>query len=138
VKKIIHNEQDKADFIFYVKSKEVTSAHRVEFSKVRRSRSLSQNAYMWMCIACDSDYTGYDLMELYLYYLDRFPTFNEYDLFGEINSVKISSSKFNTLQMTIFIDNIRGEMARHGVQTPDADSQRAVDAYNYYKDQGKL
>jgi len=138
MKRILYNESDKADFIFFLKSKEVTSAHRVEFSKVRRKRSLEANAYLWLLLTIEEDYTGTDKSDLYDYYLYKFPTFKNIEIAGKENLVPISSSKFDSKQMATFIDNVRREMAVNGITTPDPDSNRAMEAYEYYRERGIL
>lgn len=138
MKRILYNEQDKADFIFFLKSKQVTSAYRVEFSRVRRKRSLEANAYLWLLLTIEEDYTGTDKSDLYDYYLYKFPTFKNIEIAGKENLVPISSSKFDSKQMATFIDNVRREMAINGIATPNPDSARTLEAYEYYRERGIL
>ena len=138
MKKILYNESDKADFITFIQKKEVNSATRVEFTKVKRKRSLNSNSYLWLLHTIEEEYTGTDKSDLYAFYLWKFPTFKEIEVNNEIHLVPISSSGFDSGQMSMFIDCVRREMSINGMSTPDPDSERAVEAFNHYREQGKL
>ena len=138
MKVTIKNEAQKEALIQVIKNTEIKCNYRAEFTKVRRKRSLSQNAYMWTCIACMSEYNGDDATDLYDMYLDLYPTRIEKMMFDEICTFRISSSKFDTKQMSIFIENIRRHMAQNGVPTPEPGTDKAIEMFNYYKDKGLI
>jgi len=134
----IKNEAEKEAFIHVIQETEIKQNYRAEFSKIVRKRSLSANAYFWLCITIGSQETGNDKMDLYYYFLDRYPTTKEVEIDGRICLFPISSSAFNVTQMRILTDNVRRELSMMGIATPDPDSERALEAYNYYRDKGLI
>ena len=85
-----------------------------------------------------SEYTGYDKQELYLLYLEMFPTRMEKMMFDEICTFRISSSNFDSKQASAFIENIRRHMAQNGVTTPEPGTEQAIEMFNHYKEIGYL
>lgn len=138
MKLTIKNNQERDKFIEDIKDCEIDSNYRAEFTKIKRKRSLSANAYFWLCITIGSEETGNDKMDLYYYFLDKYPTTKEIEVSDEIHLVPISSSAFNITQMRVLTDNVRRELSMMGIPTPDADSDKAIEAYNYYREHGKL
>ena len=57
--RILNNEQKEA-FIEKVQEVDVKVAHRAEFTRTVRPRSISQNSYLWLCLAIAMDETGTD------------------------------------------------------------------------------
>ena len=134
MKATIRTNSDKEVFLDYVKGKEINGAYRAEFSKIRRKRSLNANAYFWFILTIGSHETGNDKDDLYYYFMDKYPTTKEVEISDEIHLVPITSSAFNTAQMATLTDNVRRELAMMGIATPDADSDKLIDVYNFYHD----
>ncbi|HDY88080.1 MAG TPA: hypothetical protein ENH82_08215 [bacterium] len=134
MKSTIRTNTDKEAFLTYVKGKEIDSAYRAEFSKIRRKRSLNANAYFWLILTIGMAETGNDKDDLYYYFMNKYPTTKEVEISDEIHLVSITSSAFNTAQMATLTDHIRREFSMMGISTPDADSDKLMDVYNYYHD----
>lgn len=138
MQKIIHNEAEKEAFIHVIQNTEIKSDYRAEFVKIVRKRSLSANNYFWLCITIGSQETGNNKMDLYYYFLDKFPTHKEVEISDVLYSIPISSSAFNTGQMARLTDDVRRELMMMGITTPDVEDERALDAYYFYKDKGLI
>lgn len=93
---------------------------------------------MWLYLTIGEQDTGNERNDLYAYFLTRFPIRKDIEILDEIRSVQITSSQFNTIQMTQFIENIRRVFAEMGIYTPDPDSDKCIEIYNHYKDKGLL
>ncbi len=138
MKTTIRTEHDKQFFIQAIQDTEVLCAYRAEFSKIRRKRSLESNSYLWLLHTIEQEETGTDKDDIYLWCLNKFPTFKEIEVHDEVRLIQISSSAFDSKQMSTHIDNVRREMSMNGIPSPDANSEKAIDAFNYYRDNGKL
>ena len=138
MKATIRTNSDKEAFLDHVKGKDIDGAYRAEFSKIRRKRSLNANAYFWLILTIGSHETGNDKDDLYYYFMDKYPTTREVEISDEIHLVPITSSAFNTAQMATLTDHVRRELAMMGIATPDADSDKLIDVYNYYKERGMI
>jgi len=135
--KILNNKQKQA-FIEYIQAIDVKGAHRAEFTRINRTRTLSQNAYLWLCLAIAEDYTGTDKGVFYQYYLEKFPVFDYQEVFGERQVIKLSSSGFNTKQMTEFIDKVRLDLSENDIHTPDHEDKRLQDIFEDMQRKGLL
>lgn len=109
-----------------------------EWSKIKKIRSLSQNALMWLIFTHISFETGNDKMDLYLFCLDRFPTFKDVIVLTRMKLVQITSSQFNTAQMKVFIDNIYVFFRSEGFKLPDPEDQRILIMSDFYRSKGLL
>ena len=138
MKQTIHNQAEKDAFIHVIQETEVKQNYRAEWTQIRRKRSLSSNAYMWLLLTIGEQETGNTRMDLYAYFLSSYPTTKEIEIMDEICIVPITSSGFDSKQMSLFIDNVRREFAQMGIATPDAGSEKALDAYNYYQSKGLI
>ena len=138
MKTTIKNTAQKEAFIKVIQNTEIKSNYKAEFSKVRRKRSLSQNSYLWLLLTIGEQETGNLKADLYSYFLSRYPVTKEVDICDEICIVQVTSSGFNSLQMSIFIENVRRELAEMGIHTPDAGTDAAVEAWNYYHERGLI
>ena len=127
--RILNNEQ-RDDFIQKVQDVDVKVAHRAEFTKITRPRSLNQNAYLWLCLAIAEEQTGTDKNWYYRYYLEKFPTLGIFEIFGMDRVVTLTSSGFNTKQMTRFLDAVRLDLSENGIHTPDADDRRLEEIFH--------
>ena len=110
----------------------------VKIQHITESKTLSQNAYLWLVFTHIGFETGNTKDDIYQYYLDKFPYFKEIDLNGEINQVKISLSKFNMDQCKNFIDNVTIDARQEGFDVPDPEDKKTVEIYNYYKQKGLM
>ena len=113
-------------------------AHRAEFTKITRPRSLNQNAYLWLCLAIAEEQTGTDKNWFYKYYLEKFPTRGVFEIFGEDKVIPLTSSQFDSKQMTRFIDNVRLDLSENGIPTPDADDRRLEEIFHDMHKRGLL
>lgn len=135
--RILNNDQKQA-FIEKIQAIDVRQAYRAEFTKITRPRSLNQNAYLWLCLAIAQDYTGTDKGVFYQYYLQKFPTLTEAEVLGERQLLQLTSSQFDTKQMTEFIDKIRLDLAENDIVTPDPEDKRLEDIYMDMQNKGLL
>ena len=138
MKTTVRSETEKAEFIEFIQGTDIKGAYAAQFSKIRRKRSLSSNAYMWLLHTIEQEETGSDKDYVHCFLMNKFPTFEEMEHKGRVYLVPITSRLFNTKQMSVFIDNVRREMAVNGMETPDIEDNHAIDAFNYYREQGKL
>ena len=136
MKKTIHNEAEKEAFIHVIHQTEIKGYYRAEFTKIRRKRSLSQNNLCWLYLTIGEQETGNDRNDLYAYFLNSYPTTKQIEICDEICSIPITSSAFNTIQMTNFIENIRRELAQMGIHTPDPESDKCLEIFNHYHERG--
>jgi hypothetical protein len=134
----IKNNDQRDDFIKKVQATDVKVAYRAEWTKVVRPRSLNQNSYLWLCLAIAQDETGTDKGVYYQYYLEKFPTLEVRQVFGEDVIIQLSSSQFNSKQMTEFIDKIRNDLNENLIFTPDADDKRLQDIFEDMQNRGVL
>lgn len=134
---IINNAQKEA-FIEKIQATDVRSAYRAEWTKIQRPRTLSQNAYMWLCLAIAQDETGTDKGVYYQYYLAKFPVLEVQNIFGQDIVVQLSSSQFNRKQMTEFIDKVRLDLGENDIPTPDVEDKRLQQIFEDLQNRGIL
>ena len=134
----IRTEAEKSEFIKFIVNTDIKSSYRAEFTKIQRKRSLSANAYFWLCVTIGSQETGNDKMDLYYYFLDKYPTTKEIEISDEICIVPISSSAFNVTQMRVLTDNVIRELNMMGIAIPEIDEEIAIEAYNFYREKGLI
>ena len=138
MKTTVKTEAQKQDFIELIESTEIKGSYRCEFSQIRRKRSLSANNYLWLCITIGSQETGNDRMDLYYYFLEKYPTTKEVEISDVVHFVTITSSAFNSGQMALLIDNVRRELNMMGIATPEAYSDECMKIYEYYRDRSLI
>lgn len=110
----------------------------IKIEHITESKTLSQNAYLWLIFTHMAFETGNTKDDIYQYYLEKFPYFKEIDLNGEINQVRISLSKFNLDQCSKFIENVTVDARQEGFDIPDPEDKKTVEMYNYYKQRGLI
>lgn len=110
----------------------------IKIEHITESKTLSQNAYLWLVFTHMAFETGNTKDDIYQYYLEKFPYFKEIDLNGEINQVRISLSKFNLDQCSKFIENVTVDARQEGFDIPDPEDKKTVEMYNYYKQKGLI
>lgn len=135
--RILNNEQ-KEDFTKKVQEVDVRGPYRAEFTKIIRPRSLSQNAYLWLCLAIAQDETGNDKGDLYRYFLTKFPTVELREILNEQHPIMLTSSQFDSKQMSRFIDAVRLDLSEHGIETPDAEDKRLEEIFHEYQKRGLI
>ena len=138
MKQRILNNTERDAFIQKVQETDVKVAYRAEFTKITRSRSLNQNAYLWLCLAIASEQTGHTKEELYDLMIEMFAPAKGIEIFGLSLMTKLTSSNFDSIQMSRFIESTRNFLAQNDIPTPDAEDKRLEDIYNDYKDRGLL
>ena len=135
---IIHNEKERNDYVKFVLSKDIKTAHRVEITKIQRPRTLSQNSYLWLLLTHVEQESGNDKSDLYYFMLHKYPIFKEMNYGGTTRLVQITSSVFDIKQMIYFISNIKRFFRQEGFEMPDANTKKMWLMYNYYSDKGIL
>ena len=130
------NEEQQA--ILYLKG--IFKANRnAKIEKVTRSKSLSQNAYIWLVFTHIGFQVGSSKDDMYLYYLQKFPKFKEITTpENKIGFIALTLSGFNSDQTRQFIDEIVTHANCEGMDVPDPENKKALDMYNYYKEKGLL
>ena len=82
------------------------TTYAVTVAPHKSSRSLEQNAYMWLLLTVIGDFTGYTKDDLYDYYIEKFAPIKVVDAFGETKPTRITSSRMDVEQMTTFLRQI--------------------------------
>jgi hypothetical protein len=85
---------------------------RTELKKRRSNRSLNQNNLLWLWLSCIEDETGQDRNDLYTYFIKKFAPRKEVEIFGERQTVYLTTSKMNTKQMSKHLERIKIFSAR--------------------------
>lgn len=98
----------------------VKKGSKIEVKELREKRTISQNAYLHVCLTIFALETGYTLEEIKVV-LKR-----DYGLYYEKNGKKFlkSTSKMDTKEMTDFIEYIRTKAGIEGIYIPDADEYK--------------
>lgn len=138
MKLIIRDNKKRDEFVQKVLEKDIKVAHRAEFTKIQRPRTISQNSYLWLLLTHVEQETGNDKSDLYYFMLHKYPIFKEITYDEIIRLVQITSSVFDVKQMIQFISNIKRFFRQEGFEMPDANTKRMWDMYNYYQDKGIL
>jgi len=142
MKSIIYNNKERNQFIEKILEKDIKVAHRIEFTKIQRKRSLDSNAWLWVIFTHVEQETGNEKYDMYLWMLDRYPTFREvtYRKGDKIitKMVDISSSFFNQQEMCKFISNISRFFRTEGIEIPESNSKRALKMFDYYNSKGLI
>lgn len=104
------------------------------------SKTISQNAYIWLVFTHIAFETGNNKDDIYGYYLDKFPTFKDIDLYGDSRAIKISMSNpdFNKEKMSAFIDKVVIDARQEGFDVPDPDDLKCKQMYDYYRNLGLI
>lgn len=110
----------------------------VKIELVTESRTLSQNAYCWLCFTHIAFETGNDKNDIYYYYLDKFPKHKEVIINGEIHLVRISLSSFTKEQTSQFIEEFTADARCEGYDVPEPEEQKTLEMLNYYKQKGMI
>lgn len=135
---IIHNKKERDKFVEFVLSKNIKTAHRAEFTRIQRPRTISQNSYLWLLLTHVEQETGNDKSDLYCWMLSRYPTCKEITYKEKIYLVEITSSNFNVKQMIRFISNVKRFFRQEGFEMPDANTENMWRMYNYYQNKRVL
>ena len=103
------------------------------------TKTLSQNAYIWLVFTHIGFQVGSDKTSIYLCYLKKFPKFSEViGIKGEIEIVALTLSQFSKEQMSVFIDEVVIDARTEGIEIPDPEDKKAIELYNWYKERGQL
>ena len=97
-------EFDRTKFATYAR-KLVADGAKCELKKVKAKRTINQNSYLHVCIACFCDETGYTIQEAKILLKRQFGSFMVYKKDG--NFFLLSTAELDTAQMTEFIEWIR-------------------------------
>ncbi len=138
MKSIIHNNKERNQFVQKILEKDIKVAHRAEFTKIQRPRTISQNSYLWLLLTHVEQETGNDKYDLYCWMLSRYPTCKEIIYNEKTYLIEITSSAFDVKQMIKFISNIKRFFRQEGFEMPDANTEQMWRMYNYYQEKGLL
>jgi hypothetical protein len=82
--------------------------------------------------------TGNTKDDVYKFCLAKFPKFKEVTINGVIELVQITLSDMDKDQNRQFIDEFTVYFRSEGFDVPSPEDKRAVDMYNFYKEQGLI
>lgn len=102
----------------YVLGKLRNGQYDVTIQAHREPRSVSQNALLWMWIACISEATGQDKQDIYDAYCAMFLSRLVETRHGMVK-VNTTSSHLTKAEMTGFLDRIQLDAAEMGIQLPN-------------------
>ena len=121
MKYILKNKKDRDLLIQILQDLDLQKPYNVELKKQRNIRSLSQNAYLHVCIQIYAIHFGYTLAEAKLdlkrscdfmsYYKNNMIFFRE-------------TRKMNSKELTEFIEWIRNYAGMNGCYIPDAETYK--------------
>lgn len=89
----------------------------VTFTRHKESRSISQNALLWMWLACLEDATGMTRLDIYDAYCAMFLSRTVETPKGAVVT-HTTSSHLSKEEFTTFLDRIAADAAEMGVQLP--------------------
>jgi hypothetical protein len=132
MKYTLNTEYDRTRLLMKINTLKAGADWIVEVKKQKKPRSLDQNSLLWLWLTClerDSE-TGYTKEEFYTFFLSEFPT---YRVILE-RQVQVSSSNFDSVEMTRFLDNIQKFAAAElGIELPDPSDLRFQEFINSYQ-----
>jgi serine/threonine protein kinase len=132
---MIYNKNQFDSAILFIK-KQFERNKSIKIEAVCEAKTLSQVRYTWLIFTILAQETGNNKEDIYQYFLTRFPTYSEIELFGAKQLIPISMSKFTDKQMSHFIDKIVTDARQEGYIIPEPDNKDALAAYNYYHEKG--
>lgn len=119
--------------------KHLYNNNKIEIKAFNKTKSLSQNAYLWLIFTHVAYETGNNKNDIYFYYLNKFPVFKKiYNPSKEEDLVPISLSYFNKEQTSFFIDNVVVDARQEGFDIPDPEDIKCSQMYDYYREKGIL
>lgn len=78
----------------------------ITIKRMQTKRSIAQNDLMWMWLACIERETGTSKDDIYMYYCKKF-LMKTITVGGKLERIYTTSSKLNSEQMTLFLNNIQ-------------------------------
>lgn len=109
--------------------------YEIKISKVKKSRSLSQNKLMWLWFKCIADETGSELQDIHDYYCDLFLK-RGVTIKGKEVLVTGSTSQLDMKNFTIFMKKIQADAsAELGFILPLPEDLNYRDFIKYYSEQ---
>lgn len=111
---------------------------KVEVSKVKEMKTLSQVKYAWLCFTHVSEETGEDKDSIYNFCLNKFGIRKECSYKGEVEEYVLTLSGMDKDQCSNFIDKFVIFFRQEGIDLPDPETQRAKEMYFYYKEKGMI
>lgn len=136
---MIYNKKQREQAITFI-DKVFSRDRLLKIDYVKMSKTVSQNAYIWLVFTHIAFETGNNKEDIYGYYLEKFPTFKEIDLFGDSRTIKISMSNpgFDKEKMSVFIDKIVTDARQEGFDIPDPEDLKCKEMYDYYRNLGLI
>ena len=131
-------QKDRERALLYL-TKLMDKGKPVKIEPITESKTLSQNAYIWLVFTHVAFETGSDKNYMYHLFLKRFPVFMEgKNLSGDIELVPATLSGFSKEQTSWWIDQIVTTLRSEGFDVPDPEDKRALEMYQYYKEKGMI
>jgi hypothetical protein len=110
----------------------------VKVDYVKRSKTLSQNAYLWLVFTHIAYETGNTKEDIYQYYLERFPIWKTIYV-GNIEAmVRETLSGFDKERASGFIDLVVIDARQEGFNIPDPEDLKARQMVDYYREKGLM
>ena len=78
----------------------------ITIKRMQTKRSIAQNDLMWMWLACVERETGTPKDDIYMYYCKKF-LMKTITVGGKYERIYTTSSKLNSEEMTMFLNNIQ-------------------------------
>lgn len=106
----------------------------VVITKHREKRSIPQNKLYWSWIACISNETGNDKIDLHKFFSEKYLPRNIHEVFGEQVERTISTTILDTLQFTQYLDRVQQfANVELGIVLPNPDDLHWMEFYEQYK-----
>jgi hypothetical protein len=101
-------------------------------SRKEKKRTPAENRLFWLWMACIEHETGTSKEDCHDYYCTRFLQRHTI-VGGKETTVVGGTSKLNTFQFSVFLDNIQADAAgEFGITLPNPDDLRWAEFENYY------
>lgn len=134
---MIFNPRELERAITFIK-KQFERGKFVKIEYITESKTLSQNAYLWLVLTHAGFESGNDKDDLYQYYIKKFSMTKEIEFNGVIDVVPITLSKFSKEQASRFIDSVCIDLRTEGFDVPNPEDKRVLEMYQFYKEKGLL
>ncbi len=118
---ILKTEKDKKTLIKVIQDLDLKTAYSVTWKKYFPNRTLDQNKYYWLVIACISTETGNNKDELHEVFLIKFAPKKEVNL-EEFMLLPKRSTEMDTKEFTVYLNSIilwAGEFLKIEIPNPD-------------------
>lgn len=105
---------------------------------IKRSKTISQNAYIWLVFTHIGYETGNSKDDMYQYYLDKFPIWKTIYIGGNETMVKVTISGMDRVKLSKFIDQVVIDGRQEGYDIPDPKDLKCKRMMDYYRNKGLI